>query len=74
MKDIQNKSNELLFSVHCTAHSVALIVKAASEIPHVAALMKKVNSLAARLSRSKQDRKVFKEYVGYYSVKINRCF
>lgn len=51
----------LLYHLRCLAHSVALIVKSATEIPSVAAVMRKVNNLASRISRSKPERQIFSE-------------
>ncbi|KAF1764031.1 hypothetical protein GCK72_003977 [Caenorhabditis remanei] len=50
-----------LFHVHCLAHSLALILKNASEMPSIARVLTKVNRLASHLSRSKSDRTTFRE-------------
>ncbi|CAO4367974.1 unnamed protein product [Caenorhabditis nigoni] len=49
------------FHLHCGAHSLALIIKAVSEINSVKNLFLKINKLAAHLSRSKNGRQRFKE-------------
>ncbi|KAF1756220.1 hypothetical protein GCK72_012673 [Caenorhabditis remanei] len=50
-----------LYHVHCIAHSVSLILKAAAEMPSMSPILAKVNKLASHLSRSKTDRTIFRE-------------
>ncbi|CAO4376662.1 unnamed protein product [Caenorhabditis nigoni] len=59
LKSFLNRND--LYHIHCAAHSISLILEEASAIPKVAQVLAKVNRLAAHLSRSKTDRKKFRD-------------
>ncbi|CAO4371007.1 unnamed protein product [Caenorhabditis nigoni] len=58
LKSFLQKNN--LYHLHCCAHSLALILKNL-KVKAIEEVLEKVNKLAARLSRSKNDRRLFRE-------------